>query len=144
MKKAVKVWLDGLRSQKFTQGTDFLTRVNGDSGECDCCLGVAIKVCPKPPKGKLDEHGVVAYAGHEADLPASVQRYYGLRTSDGRFDQFDLELKHPNLMRRIRKTIRDAGVRVTGIFTLSMLNDNGVDYETIAEVIEAEPEGLFV
>jgi hypothetical protein len=67
-----------------------------------------------------------------------------LRTSDGRFDQFDLELKHPNLMRRIRKTIRDAGVRVTGIFTLSMLNDNGVDYETIAEVIEAEPEGLFV
>jgi hypothetical protein len=116
-KQARELWAQALGSGQYKQGKERLTTVT-DSGELDCCLGVACKVAIK--------HGVLsagAYYGAAADLSEHpvVQRWLGLRTEDGTY------------------TMSSTASR-----SLTADNDGGWTFTDIAATIRAEPEGLVV
>jgi hypothetical protein len=78
-----------------------------------CCLGVACDI-----SGLVIWRGDTALAGGDAmhlSLPRAVRDWLGLRTGEGRY----------------------------GNTCLSGENDNGAAFAEIADIIEAEPEGLI-
>lgn len=125
MKEARRLWLAELRSGKHKQGRSKLHRINeGDrSKDQYCCLGIAC-LAFKKSGGELREKetlGCVVYDGVDAILPPQVGDWLGLRTNAGTFSD-------------------GAGVANT----LWQLNDSGKGFFQIADIIESEPEGLFV
>jgi hypothetical protein len=115
-----RLWVEALRSGKYPQSTRH--NLHDDYGFC--CLGVA---CEISGLGKWDRdeltkrwlYDASGDAGHGADLPELVMSYYGMRDSLG-------------MLHHIRST--DA---------LYLLNDQGVPFPKIADIIESEPEGLL-
>lgn len=117
MNDNAKAWVAALRSGKYQQGRDYLCKDNRY-----CCLGVACEVLGI---GKIiDGMGVATYLGDEPNdkdsgwLPRNAKEALGLRTYNG--------------------TLGD------GATSLTLLNDNGATFNEIADIIESEPEGLFV
>lgn len=126
MNDNAKSWVAALRSGKYKQGTGWLTEVTPD-GEYDCCLGVACKLAVEagviePPLGASHDRGVYYSDGGAAEsaiLPGAVREWLGLRTTDSSF---------------LKDDERDQ---------LTALNDAGVPFARIADIIESEPEELF-
>lgn len=118
MNDNAKKWVAALRSGEYQQGRNSLRE-----GDCFCCLGVACDLFLKDGNEirievELDKY--MTYDGKSADLPVSVQRWLGLKTSLGKFG-------------------------VTHHETLAFCNDNlGLTFEAIAKTIEANTESLFV
>jgi len=121
-----KKWVAALRSGKYTQARSYLTTASGD-----CCLGVACKLFmaehPDELWPVLSGGGIIqyAYANEDEDyrwtvsLPPMVQIWLGLRTENGNYGPMRVE-------------------------ALATDNDDGFTFEEIADIIEAEPEQLFV
>jgi len=105
-----------LRSGEYQQGTNCLR----NSEDEYCCLGVACKLFHEST-GKLEPIYNVrpqryAYGSDRNILPAEVKNWLGLRECAGDF----------------------------GARCLSFENDKGKSFAEIADIIESEPEGLFV
>lgn len=116
-----KKWVAALRSGKYTQCRRRL-HIKGDGY---CCLGVACEVYMNEGHALdvkyREELGRVAaeYDGISSVLPEAVQQWLGLATYNGQFG-------HPS-----------------NRSCLSGRNDKGATFTEIADIIEAEPEGLF-
>lgn len=116
-----------LRSDSYEQGIGCL-KERVDRSCRHCVLGVACEVakangCPVLETGGCDGRRLFGPVGGEWSigwLPVVVQEWYGFRHGNGSF-------------RRVSEHV-----------SLSSLNDNGVSFEELAELIDSEPAGLFV
>jgi len=113
-----KKWVKALRSKKYKQGKSHL---NKDGRYC--CLGVACDLAVKAgviEEGVIGSGGSIYYDGGDGVLPDSVAEWLGLSSACG-------------------------GFTVKGKDTdLTILNDGGRRFTTIAKIIESKPDGLFV
>lgn len=110
-----KLWVEALRSGKYTQATE---RLRKDGGMC--CLGVA---CDISGLGAWDDSGdyhIANYAPATTILPPGVRDWLGLGDSGSRFYTASGATRQ-----------------------LSAMNDGGATFEVIADLIEAEPTGLL-
>lgn len=108
-------WVAALRSGEYKQGRCAL-RLLDDSY---CCLGVACDISGLGEWEHDYDHRIYRVGEHEAQdslLPETVRRWLGLRTASGRFSPVD---------------------------ALYVRNDKGHSFAEIADLIEAEPPGLF-
>lgn len=116
-REVVREWVEALRSGKYKQGTKKLRTTNDEY----CCLGVLCELAVK--------HGVIHRVGEGYgmagdvyadifELPYSVTEWSGIKDSAGSY--YDVEPK-----------------------ALSRLNDDGMNFSEIANIIESNPEGLF-
>lgn len=112
-------WVEALRSGRYTQIKGALQK-----GDCYCSLGVACDIL-EPQSNRVFSFAddVVKFEGsYTGSLPPSVREALGLTTSDGRY-------------------------RDSGGYTRTLVEDNdqrGLSLASIADIIESEPEGLFV
>lgn len=117
-------WVAALRSGEYRQGRNQLTRLTFD-GDLDCCLGVLCKIAVADgvidPKQVEALEGEVEYAGQAAVLPRVVMDWVGLDHTQGEV--------------RPLRSVRD--VAPGDWYRLSALNDDGKDFDYIADVIEA-------
>jgi len=115
-----KKWVAALRSGEYKQIQNRLGDPNGH-----CCLGVACEVAIEngvPLKKELHTAGFYRYGDDRTSLPAIVQTWLGLATHSGWYD------------------LKDASDH-------SLMSDNDsrrLTLAQIADIIESEPEGLFV
>ena len=119
MNENAKLWVHTLRSGQYEQTKGALR-----SKDRFCCLGVACDLYDEGgwAEDDFDPRGY-RVDGEELDdiLPNAVKRWLGLRTSMGKFESSD------------------------GIFpTLVDVNDDGVTFEEIADLIEKHQDQLFV
>lgn len=108
--RARAAWTEALRSGEFAQGRHQLSRKG-----THCCLGVACEVALR--------HGVIdEYDPSAGKLPEPVQRWLGLRSTEGTFT-----LDHGSTK-----------------YSLIRMNDGSRStFETIANMIDDTPEGLL-
>lgn len=140
MKQARKKWVEALRSGKYEQGKGQLRQDNKF-----CCLGVACDILEtvkwEVDRVSGDQDKVL---GESTALPAQIQNFYGLNACFGSFLRKALPLE---LQQKVLDKFPDHGRRILmEIFDkwdLTQLNDAGVPFEIIADIIEIEPEGLF-
>lgn len=115
MKKVIAdLWVEALRSGMYDQGKEALNHE-----QCFCCLGVLCEVAIKDglqlekanelSEGKLT--GAVVYDGAYCTLPSSVMEWAGIRDQYGKFNA-----------KKMKSLVR--------------LNDNGMSFDGIADVIE--------
>lgn len=136
-KKHRKALVAALRSEDYEQSTSSLRNRQGY-----CCLGVACDISElgawEPPQSNPTEPDLdleFAYQVHIDDghwyfnswhyLPDPVREYYGFRHPSGEFrmdEAVRLGLPHCSLL---------------------SLNDEGVPFAEIADIIEQEPDGLI-
>ena len=116
----VKKWVAALRSGEYTKGRGQLHNGNTNSY---CCLGVACMVYQKD-RGDLDivigsgDYAGSTFNGEVTSLPHAVQQWLGLSSVEGDYGD--------------------------GTESLIGLNDTGgYPFETIADIIESTPAGLF-
>jgi hypothetical protein len=126
--EARQIWIDGLRSGRYQQTRTFLM-LRDDAGKIKyCCLGVACALFmeryPKVLNGsnrwltatgfaaiQLQEH---VLAPVQFELPEVVRRWLGLADTRGSL--------------RAHRT-------PPGVSTIAALNDNGVDFKRLADLI---------
>jgi hypothetical protein len=120
-----QAWVKALRSGQYKQTKRMLANAEGY-----CCLGVACEVYLDATNGRglkvrecKDACGNVSqirYNGNDVTLPIPVKDWLGLNDSDG-------------------------GYWDGKVMTLVTLNDDrDYNFKQIADVIESEPEGLFI
>lgn len=124
-----KDWVTALRSGEYKQGQCSLR--NTDNAYC--CLGVAADVCGLfvPLLSLQESHNYFYYGDTTKDadslvLNKDIMDYYGLTTSSGIYSNSDFyeNFTHTSLV---------------------IDNDNNrLSFVQIANIIESEPEGLFV
>lgn len=116
MKANRKLWVEALRSGKYKQTKEVMKTSDGGM----CCLGVLADIagCGWSQVAKKEDGTVIFTADEndDYDAPPSAMGFVGLRTSEGRF----------------------------GRATLAGKNDAGHSFNEIADIIESEPEGLFI
>lgn len=112
-----KLWAKALRSGRFKQTKGCLEDKNGN-----CCLGVACRVAIENGVSltvTTNRSGETIFDGHTVYLPRKVMDWFGLATLEGEI--------------------------IGRSFSLISLNDlSGKSFEGIADIIESEPQGLFV
>lgn len=113
-------WIAALRSGEYVQGQGTLHSVDEYGNSQFCCLGVlcdlAVKAGLLVEKEKMDS--VFSYDGDRAILPPFVLHWSGLRNAHG----------------LLSMSSRDT----YGYVSLAGMNDAGVSFEEIADVIEEE------
>lgn len=117
MNDNAKQWVAALRSGEYQQGTDVLHNRNNRL----CCLGVACILFQKATeKLKVEKNslGGFSYDGERTELPQIVRNWLGLKTVQGFYKN--------------RST------------SLIEQNDFHKSFTEIADIIESEPEGLFI
>lgn len=135
MNSNAQKWVAALRSGEYQQANNFLHIE--DVGHC--CLGVACDLAVKDGVPMKIEHRettkggkpitVTVYNGNTGILPLSVCEWLGLRAEIGGSEG---------------KYAIEAADGVQDTQTLTALNDAGATFAEIANVIESEPEGLFI
>jgi hypothetical protein len=111
-------WVAALRSGEYEQGTGYL---NSDDKKF-CCLGVLCELAAEAGivrKQIPTEIGPIGYGSETGTLPATVKDWSGLRDGVGAFD---------------------VQIEATGEYFyawLTTLNDDGMTFDQIADVIEA-------
>ena len=121
-----KRWIAALRSGEYPQGCGFLRHYNPTVGELFCCMGVLADLADVGKwRAKRSTFGYHPYLTEDSSLQghldARLMDWVGLRTGLGKFTDEEGEACY-----------------------LTELNDRGVPFPKIADIIEAEPEGLFV
>jgi hypothetical protein len=114
-------WITALRSGKYTQGKGCLHKTDGF-----CCLGVAAKefltddVVVAEVTDKYDKgYASWSYDAEDEMAPDHVMKALGLYDSNGSSRTND------------------------DLMMLTHLNDEGITFEQIADIIEANPEHYF-
>lgn len=110
-------WLSRLRSGKYIQGKNTLRQPLADGGHAHCCLGVLCDIFAEDGEGQWD--GSNFFYGKDGGL--------GLNSGDGILPE--------NLA---RKTGLEANPLTRGGTGLAELNDDGVSFADIADLIEVE------
>lgn len=126
-----KRWVEALRSGKYKQGLGRLAGINGGVARY-CCLGVLCEIATgdKVIKKEEVEHpaGDYAYGGSERNyLPSRVMEWADLPIRQGAHFQ-------PSALIESCPTYGDGRC----LTSLAELNDSGVPFEEIANLIEAE------
>lgn len=140
MNDAAKLWVDELRSGNFQQARNRLRDLvfaddDAEEGrEGYCCLAVACVLYERETgDGHWDLNGnfVVISTGEaaEVELPNAVREWLGLTDKSGWYGKAATNL--------------DARVE-SPRGCLAIKNDAGATFAEIADIIESEPEGLFV
>ena len=133
MKKEIaKLWVDALRSRKYTQAKHVLH--NDDNGFC--CLGVlcdlaiktgAVSISPVIEEenydGEVVHYDSYHYDGESEELPSVVQEWAGIKTGLGTYRREDKEFSEKEE-------------------TLAQDNDRGMTFDEIADIIESNVENL--
>lgn len=120
-KEVRQEWVKELRSGKYKQGKRRLRSAQDEY----CCLGVLCEMAVnhkivEPPTNDTfcytytDNSDNTGQKSQTAGLPFSIKKWAGVRDTLGSFNKSGL----------------------------SVLNDRGESFERIADVIEAEPDGL--
>jgi hypothetical protein len=120
-----RLWTAALRSGRFAQGRDKLVSVDDEAGVTrHCCLGVLCVLAVEAGvevttalRYVVGRRGFRAFDGEENALPVAVQRWAGLTGSDAA----DPRVRHGEHGQ---------------VAALSYLNDRGVDFDAIADVID--------
>ena len=121
MNKAVmEALVKALQSEKYIQCTSVLSKAETEhSPQQHCCLGVLCQIAveagavPAPTEFRDGNLGIVlSWEGAKDILPDSVKAWAGLRSNTGQ--------------------------RSGGELSLAMLNDGGMPFVRIAEIIEKE------
>lgn len=126
-----KKWVEALRSGKYKQGKEYLAQEIGEE-TVFCCLGVACElVTPEHEQAYKYSFAagtqVKSYRNSTRDLPPVVMKALGLRCKSGGFFN----------------TGKIATGR-RGYESLVHCNDKlNLTFNEIADIIEAEPQGLF-
>jgi hypothetical protein len=131
MNENAKAWVAALRSGEFKQGKNVLR-----SNEDYCCLGVACELYHRQfeayiwesfenPEEDNDEMTVYSFDGDDLQLAERVREWLGLATNIGAYR-------------------RGADDPISARPSLAEKNDTGAKFEEIADIIEREPDGLFV
>jgi len=145
-----KKWVKALRSGEFKQGTGYLRK-----GDKFCCLGVACAVYQDEVgtlevkvslRGAGEGSDVTSFNSLEGQLPTEVRNWLGLDDGQGAFrvmeDRFE-SLGNAELL-DILGVDDDNPVSSDYDWDLIQLNDDRcLDFNSIANVIEAQPFGLF-
>lgn len=118
MKRDIKDrWVAALRSKKFKQARGALRRNGWGEGESFCCLGVLCElareegVVERARDGYVDPFNEYDYAS--GVLPGAVKRWAGIDTQKGYFGNDGYNRK-----------------------SLAKINDDGNDFDVIANLIE--------
>lgn len=122
MNKNAKLWVNSLRSGNYPQGVGRL----GNPEKGLCCLGVGCAVYEEETGDNLPKTSSGDYAGLTLKGFDVVREWLGLASEQGNFT---------------------AKEHIPGLSysQLTQLNDEVQwDFEQIADLIESEPEGLFV
>jgi hypothetical protein len=122
-------WVKRLRSGDYAQGEGYLHQIF-ESGEQErhefCCLGVlceiAVEVGVTTVSPSTGTEKQFSYGGGDTHPPSEVVRWAGLRDSSG------------DLGRRVKTTAKDGEVVEEDL--LVNLNDGGVPFDRIADIIE--------
>ena len=105
-------WVKALRSDEYTQSTNYL-----QNGAGHCCLGVLCEIGRN--SGVLINKSLGGQIkGETLNDQSAIKKWAGMRTGQGKF-----KFKHPNN-------------------NLTALNDEGYTFEEIADIIEKEWEDL--
>jgi hypothetical protein len=117
-------WLAALRSGEYAQAK---ARLKTNSGYC--CLGVLCDLHAKETEGHWgNAGGDPVYLGDLFDLPETVQKWAGVNDAEPRIDVAHITAALPNVVNS-----RDD----RGFLTVAQLNDRGVSFALIADLIEA-------
>ena len=107
-------WLDALRSGKYTQGRGRLKSVSPGGATAHCCLGVLCEIAAAEGITIETDHGT--FDNEDSYLPASVQQWAGVDRGP-----------------MVKNDSGDVGFREV---MLDRLNDSGVGFDRIADLIE--------
>ena len=117
MNDNARKWVAALRSGEFEQAQGRLK-----DGDAYCCLGVACELYIRETGvGSWDERSSFLNGdgrAYSAVLPDELQTWLGVRA--------------------------DVASYAEGVCALTIDNDNGKTFTEIADIIESEPEGLFI
>lgn len=116
--RRIALWVAALRSGEYKQGKNYL-----DSEGKHCCLGVLCRVAMRNglPLIERSRQATTTFDGSDQIVPKAAMDWVGLQEDDGTY-RADLEVWH----------------------SLAELNDGGRSFESIADLIESRPDGLFV
>ncbi len=133
-------WLKALRSGNYEQAKETLVELGPVGPVAYCCLGVACSLSAKRHI-TYDEGGLDPDYWDGMVLPDSVMYAYGFESDVGKFYPKDLP---PEVQQRVKKALLDSpdntyvnGTSLAGYDSLASLNDAGVPFTLIADVIEA-------
>ena len=107
----ISEWIDALRSGNYKQGVSFLRK-----GDEFCALGVACDLLKREFPPVIDQNGVYRYDGMLSELSSAIRLRIGLPS-----ESFGKRIQLKN------------GKVVTSI---SEANDEGADFNEIADLIE--------
>lgn len=121
-----KAWVSALRSGQFKQGANKLCSMDRHRHRKYCCLGVGAKVAALagfPVVEALDRSdSSLGFDGDESFLSRSLMSVFGLSGFDGGYtDAYDCS-----------RSLQDDN------------DDRHLNFSQIADIIESEPEGMFV
>lgn len=117
-KDARKKWIAALRSGEYKQGKYVLKTDDGRY----CCLGVLMDLAQK--EGVISDWGSDTLGNTVTSVKA--KDWVGLRSRNG---EMNISFKTPSRGEK---------------YELSALNDSGMTFAEIADIIESEPSGLFM
>ena len=144
--KFKKRWLKALRSGEYPQTENALVEMWGGKPVGYCCLGVACAVSSEKYVQGVEKF--FAPVGTDPDhwenlaLPSAVMSAYGFESSVGDYNISDLP---PEVEQKIKQALLDAGpgskyvhgMNLNNHNSLALLNDAGVPFHVIADVVEA-------
>lgn len=127
----IDMWIAALRSGKYKQGKHTLTMVDFNGNEFDCCLGVACKL-NRSDIDRVRSNGEFKYFPIDdelrihataIELPERMRQWLGIETCNGVID-------HPFMLQAESKH------GASSHYTLALLNDDGLTFNQIADVID--------
>jgi len=142
MKKEIaKKWVKALRSGKYKQGDGYLKEYNSKNQPRHCCLGVlcelyndamkknhkkCLNVRIKQNTYTTHSNGIVVFNNKPQSLPLVVRKWAGIKDETGEFI--------------IKKKDKYGEYKINE--NLSVLNDTGRKFSTIANLIETNFESI--
>ena len=120
MNENARAWVAALRSGKYKQGK----RALHPTPDTYCCLGVACDLYQRAmgESWQNDNSSILSFWGNAQVLPPRVRLWLGLTFPTSTY-------------------LKEDGRTYE---SLANLNDRGVTFNEIADLIESEPEGLFL
>lgn len=136
-KELRKKWIDALRSGDYEQGKGYLRQ-----HDYFCCLGVLCDLVDKNGWDLDHQSGIYSFDVMRYRFPPG-------RLSQIKINKIDADFEFKSLPNDLKEKILEYFTEsdplsiCTAPMSLAELNDHGVPFSLIADIIEAEPEGLF-